>query len=71
MNGDVNPTPKADIQATLDCLRLAASKTLERKRRLGHYSVQWNDNAPFAIGEDAPESLQLPTSPDEVCNPIP
>lgn len=64
MNADVNPTPKADIQATLDCLRLAVSKTLERKRRLGQYSVQWNGNAPFAIGEDAPESLQLPQQPD-------
>lgn len=60
MNADLNPTPKADIQATLDCLRLAVSKTLERKRRLGQYSVQWNGDAPFAIGDDAPEYLRVP-----------
>ncbi|MCD2449622.1 hypothetical protein GO003_004375 [Methylicorpusculum oleiharenae] len=34
----------------LDCLRQAVSKTLERKRRLGQYVVQWNGKAPFAIG---------------------
>ena len=55
MNANLNPTPKADIQATLDCLRQAVSKTLERKRRLGQYSVQWRGDARLAIGYDAPE----------------
>lgn len=59
MNADLNPTPNAATQATLDCLRLAVSKTLERKLRLGHYSVQWNGDAPFAIGDDAPEYLRV------------
>ncbi|SJM91783.1 conserved hypothetical protein [Crenothrix polyspora] len=59
MNADLTPTPSADIQATLDCLRLAVSKTLERKRRLGQYSVQWNGDAPFAVGDDAPEYLRV------------
>lgn len=48
----------------LDCLRQTVSKTLERKRRLGQYSVQWTGKAPFAVGDDAPESLQLPQQPD-------
>ncbi|MDD5268050.1 MAG: hypothetical protein PHO08_13135 [Methylococcales bacterium] len=43
----------------LDCLRQAVSKILERKRRLGQYSVQWTGTAPFAVGDDAPESLLL------------
>ncbi|MDD1621492.1 MAG: hypothetical protein LUQ11_08415 [Methylococcaceae bacterium] len=52
------PTLTPDTQAMLDCLRLAVSKTLERKRRLGQYVVQWDGKAPFAIGDDAPENLR-------------
>jgi hypothetical protein len=32
-------------------------KTLETKRRLGHYSVQWKDNALIIAGDDAPDHL--------------
>lgn len=64
MNDPTNPTLSPDTQAMLDCLRQAVSKTLERKRRLDQYSVQWNGNTPFAIGEDAPESLQFPQQPN-------
>lgn len=64
MSADPIMTPNADTQATLDCLRLAVSKTLERKRRLGQYSVQWTGKAPFAVGDDAPESLRLPQQSD-------
>ncbi|MBD9356774.1 hypothetical protein [Methylomonas albis] len=53
-----NPTPNPDTQAMLDCLRQAVSKTLERKRRLGQYVVQWDGKAPFAIGDDAPDTLK-------------
>jgi D-aminopeptidase len=45
-------------QAMLDSLRLAVSKALERKRRLGQYAVVWQDNAPLFIGEDAPDNKQ-------------
>ena len=45
-------------------MRYYLSKTLERKRRLGQYSVQWNGKAPFAVGDDAPEALQLPQQSD-------
>lgn len=46
-----------DIQKTFDCLKQVAKETLERKRRLGHYAVVWQDGRPVAIGEDAPEDL--------------
>ncbi len=44
-----------DTQKILDTLRKVAADTLERKRRLGHYAVIWQDGKPVAIGEDAPD----------------
>jgi hypothetical protein len=58
MTDQENPTVTPDTQAMLDCLQIAVSKTLERKRRLGQYSVQWKDNSPFIEGDDAPEYLR-------------
>ena len=52
-----HPIPSADTQAMLDCLRQAVAKTLERKRRLGQYVVQWSGGAPVAVGADAPSGL--------------
>ena len=46
------PTP--DTQAMLDSLRTAVSEALERKRRLGHYAVFWEDGKPVLLGEAAP-----------------
>lgn len=54
MSAQSHPSPSPDTQAMLDCLRLAVAKTLERKRRLGQYVVQWSDKAPVVVGEDAP-----------------
>ena len=51
-----------DTQAMLDSLQLAVTKTLERKRRLGHYVVQWSGNAPVLVGEDAPAGSAASTS---------
>ncbi len=48
----IQPTP--DTQTMLDSLRTAVSETLERKRRLGHYAVIWQDGKPVLVGEDAP-----------------
>ncbi len=61
-----NTTPplSPDTQAMLECLRLAVTKTLERKRRLGQYSVQWNGKESFAIGDDAPYYLKIPNQSD-------
>lgn len=60
------PTPSADPegQAMLECLRETVAKTLERKHRLGQYAVIWENNAPVAVGEDAPQHLQTPHSGD-------
>ncbi|WP_394753859.1 hypothetical protein [Crenothrix sp.] len=59
MSEHTNSPLTPDTQAMFDCLIQAVSKTLERKRRLGQYSVQWNGDAPFAIGDDAPEYLRV------------
>ena len=58
MSVHITPTPDEDTQAMLDCLRQTVSTTLERKRRLGQYVVLWQNNAPVAVGEDAPTELQ-------------
>lgn len=57
------PTPSPDALAILECLRQTAAETLERKRRLGHYAVIWQDNAIVAIGDDAPEELKPQSKP--------
>lgn len=59
MSINSNPLLSPSTQATLDCLRQAVSKTLERKRRLGHYSVQWSGGRIFAVGDDAPKHLLM------------
>lgn len=43
-----------DTQEILELLQQVAAKTIERKRRLGHYIVVWQDGKPVAVGEDAP-----------------
>ena len=47
-----------DVQKTLDALKKAVAKELERKQRLGHYAVVWRNGRPVAIGEDAPDELR-------------
>ncbi|MDZ7852023.1 MAG: hypothetical protein U5L98_05060 [Halomonas sp.] len=43
-----------DTQEMLDSLRAAVTEELERKQRMGHYAVFWQDGKPVFIGEDAP-----------------
>lgn len=58
---DISP----GTQKMLECLTQVVEETLERKRRLGHYAVIWQDGRPVAIGDDAPEDLKLsPPSQD-------
>jgi len=45
-----------ETQVILDSLKRTAAKTLERKRRLGHYAVVWRDGKPALIGDDAPDT---------------
>ncbi|WP_446810912.1 hypothetical protein ACH50O_04875 [Methylomonas sp. 2BW1-5-20] len=58
MSEQTKPFLSTETQAMLDCLQLAVNKTLERKRRLGQYVVQWDGKGPIAIGDDAPEELK-------------
>jgi hypothetical protein len=51
-----------DTQKILETLKKVAAETLDRKRRLGHYAVIWQDGQPVAIGEDAPDTLAVPPS---------
>ncbi|MGM0858983.1 MAG: hypothetical protein ACQEW0_18245 [Pseudomonadota bacterium] len=53
-----------DTQEMLDSLQTAVAETLERKRRLGHYAVFWENGKPVFIGEDAPQNTE-DTSPDD------
>ncbi len=57
MSAQISPSPDHDTQAMLEFLRQNASTTLDRKRRLGQYAVVWKENAPVAVGEDAPIEL--------------
>jgi hypothetical protein len=63
MSAQITPPPDPDTQLMLDSLRLAVTKTLERKRRLGQYAVLWSGDAPIAVGEDAPMHLQTERGP--------
>ncbi|WP_022948743.1 hypothetical protein [Methylohalobius crimeensis] len=47
-------TPSPEGLRQLETLRQAVGKTLEKKRRLGQYSVTWQDGKPVVKGEDAP-----------------
>lgn len=44
-------TPSAEGKLMLESLRQAVGKTLEKKRRLGQYSVTWKDGKPVISGE--------------------
>ena len=47
-----HPSPEA--QAMLKALQDAVTKALDRKRRLGHYAVTWQNGRAILSGEDAP-----------------
>lgn len=53
------PIPSKALQ-TLKALRKSVADTLEKKRRLGHYFVVWQDGQPVFIGDDAPSNLKSP-----------
>jgi hypothetical protein len=55
-----------ETQKALETLQRVAAETLDRKRRLGHYAVIWQDGKPVAIGEDAPVHLVEPTVAGEI-----
>ena len=59
MSAQTGLKPSPDTQAMLDSLRKAVTKTLDRKRRLGQYVVQWSGKSPVVVGEDAPSTPGL------------
>lgn len=40
----------------LEALQTAIREELDRKKRLGHYAVFWQDGKAVAVGEDAPKA---------------
>ena len=60
----VSKAPTEKNRKTLATLQKAVSKTLDRKRRLGHYAVLWKDGKVVLEGEDAPQ--QAAANPDAI-----
>lgn len=54
MNTRQKRAPSPEGRQMLETLRQSVAKTLEKKRRLGHYTVTWEDGKPVVAGEDAP-----------------
>ena len=54
MHSTKEPSTKA--KRALESLKSTARATLERKRRLGHYAVVWQDNRVVLHGDDAPKT---------------
>ncbi len=48
------PSPQA--QAMLKALQTAVANSLEKKQKLGHYAVIWQDGRPVQSGSDAPKT---------------
>ncbi len=49
-------TPSFESLEVLECLRTAVHEELEKKRKLGHYYVTWEDGKIVMHGDDAPET---------------
>lgn len=47
--------PSPQTQAMLKALQAAVAKSLEKKQKLGHYAVTWQNGRPVLVGEDAPK----------------
>jgi hypothetical protein len=55
MNLSKHP-PSEKSRQTLEAMKQAVAKALEKKRRLGQYAVIWEDGKPVLVGEDAPQT---------------
>jgi hypothetical protein len=54
MNITYKKEPSKKAKETLEALRSAVTKELEKKKRLGHYAVFSENNKITFVGEDAP-----------------
>jgi hypothetical protein len=52
----VPPSPESIV--VLNALRTAVAKELDKKKRLGHYYVSWQNDRTVFIGEDALQDPQ-------------
>lgn len=48
-------TQNTTVKSTHESLRVAVKEALERKRKLGQYSVIWRENQVITQGDDAPQ----------------
>lgn len=55
---EASSSKKASIKDIQDTLRLATREALERKRKLGQYSVVWQNNKIIIQGDDAPSETK-------------
>jgi len=51
----MNPSLSPSDQQVLEALQQAVTAELERKRRLGHYTVTWEEGRAVLQGPDAPQ----------------
>lgn len=51
----LNRKPSKDSLIMQEALRHAVRKELEKKRKLGHYYVTWEDGKVVMHGDDAPK----------------
>ena len=52
----IEEQPSQESLRVLAALKEAVTNALEKKRKLGHYAVMWEDNKVVYKGDDAPES---------------
>jgi len=52
----IKEQPSHESLRVLAALQEAVTNELERKRKLGHYAVMWENNQVVYKGDDAPES---------------
>lgn len=51
--------PSEKSRIILSSLKEVVANALEKKRKLGHYAVVWEDNKLIYIGEDAPKWIKI------------
>ena len=51
----MSSTLPPSVEQVLEALQHAVTAELERKRRLGHYTVTWEDGRAVLQGPDAPQ----------------
>ncbi len=52
----IEEQPSQESLKVLAALQEAVTNDLERKRKLGHYAVMWENNQVVYKGDDAPDS---------------